>query len=342
MALSRLVPIPVLALFLACSAPAQEQQFAALGDLRLSSGEMLRDCRIGYRTFGKLNAAKSNAILFPSWAGGNTGQMLSSAGPGSGLDITKDFIIMVDPLANGVSSSPSTSQLQPRMKFPKFTIRDMVETQHALLTRVLHINHLKAVMGVSMGGMQTFQWIVSYPDFMDRAIPIVGSPRLAAYDLMHWQTQIDAIVNDGAWHNGDYTENPARVAEAEFGALLLTTPEHFNQHTTRQQVFEQLEKAKREKSGSDANNKIRQVQAMMSIDVAEKFGGSLAAAAASVKAKVLVISAVQDHVVTPGPSFEFGRLLHAEIVRLEGDCGHSAPGCEGAKVAAAVRSFLYQ
>jgi len=221
-------------------------------------------------------------------------------------------------------------------------MRDVVETQHALLTRMLHINHLKAVMGISMGGMQTFQWIVSYPEFMDKAIPIVGSPRLAPYDLLHWQTQIDAIENDAAWRNGDYTENPARVAEAEFGALLLTSPEHFNAHTTRQQVSEMLDKAKRDKSGSDANNKIRQVQAMMSIDVSEKFGGSLASAAAAVKAKVLVISSVQDHVVTPGPAFEFGRLLHAGIVRLEGDCGHLAPNCEGPKVAAAVHAFLYQ
>jgi len=342
MALSRLALFPSLVLFLAGCAAAQEQQFASLGDFKLSSGEVLRDCRIGYRTFGKLNAAKSNVVLFPMWAGGNTGQISPTAGPGSGLDLTKDFVVAVDPLSNGVSSSPSNSQLQPRMHFPKFTVRDMVETQHALLTRVLHISHLKAVVGISMGGMQTFQWIVSYPDFMDRAIPIVGSPRLAPYDLLHWQTQIDAIENDAAWRDGDYTENPARVAEAEFGALLLTTPEHFNQHTTRQQVSEMLDKAKREKSGSDANNKIRQVQAMMSIDVAEKFGGSLAAAAAAVKAKVLVISATQDHVVTPGPAFEFGQLLHAGTVRLEGDCGHSAPGCEGAKVAAAVHAFLYR
>ena len=339
---SRLSPVCFLTLFLVGSAAAQEQQFAALGDFKLTSGEILRDCRVGYRTFGKLNASKSNVILFPAWAGGNTGQMLSTIGPGTGLDLSKDFVVAVDPLSNGVSSSPSNSRPQPRMRFPKFTVRDMVETQYALLTRVLHINHLKAVMGISMGGMQTFQWIVSYPDFVDKAIPIVGSPRLAPYDLLHWQTQIDAIVNDSAWRNGDYTENPARVAEAEFGALLLTSPEHFNQHTTRQQVTEMLEKAKKEKSGSDANNKIRQVQAMMSIDVSEKFGGSLAAAAAAVKAKVLVISATQDHVVTPAPAFEFGRLLHAQVVRLEGDCGHSAPGCEGAKVSAAVHAFLYQ
>ena len=208
-------------------------------------------------------------ILFPAWAGGRTEQMISTIGPGTGLDLSKDFVVAVDPLSNGVSSSPSNSRVQPHMHFPKFTMCDMVETQHALLTRVLHISHLKAVMGISMGGMQTFQWMISYPEFMDKAIPIVGSPRLAPYDLLHWHTQIDAIVNDPAWRNGDYAVNPARVAEAEFGSLLLTTPEHFNQNTTRQQVAEMLEKAKTDQSGSDANNKIRQVQAMMSIDVSE-------------------------------------------------------------------------
>ena len=126
------------------------------------------------------------------------------------------------------------------MKFPRITIRDMVETQHELLTRVLGIHHLKAVMGISMGGMQTFQWIVAYPDFMDKAIPIVGSPRLAPYDLVLWQTQIDAIMNDAAWKGGNYDKNPARTAEVEFGDLFLTTPEHFNQSTTREKVVQDL------------------------------------------------------------------------------------------------------
>ena len=322
-------------------AVAQDLQFAALGDFKLESGEVIRDCRIGYRTFGKLNADKSNAILFPTWASGTTEQAKSNIGPGRLVDSAKYFVIAVDALGNGVSSSPSNSKLQPRMSFPKFTVRDMVNTQHELLTTVLRLNHLKAIVGVSMGGMQTFQWLVAYPDFMDKAIPIVGSPRLAPYDLLHWQAQIDAIMNDRGWDNGNYTANPARAAEYEFGAILLTTPDNFNKRMTRKQVFEELEKAKKAPS-FDANDKIRQVQAMMALDVAEPFGGSMERAASVVKATVFVIVAKLDHVVTPGPALDFARLLHARALELESDCGHGASWCEFQKVAAAVAGFLEQ
>src|SRR6185295_10266380 len=259
-----LIRIAAVVCFVAVAASvmvAQEQQFAQLGDFKLESGDVIRDCRIGYRTFGQLNSDKSNAIVFPTWAGGTTEQAKGNFAPGKLVDTDKYYVIAVDALSNGVSSSPSNSKLQPRMKFPKFNFRDLVRTQHQLLTEVLHVNHLKAVMGVSMGGMQTFQWIVSYPDFMDKAIPIVGSPQLAPYDLVLWQAQIDAIMNDAGWNGGNYTVNPARAAEFEFGALVLTTPDNYNKKKTRQQTFAELAKAN-QTGGSDANDKIRQAQAM--------------------------------------------------------------------------------
>src|SRR5882757_4441688 len=108
---------------------AQEQQFAQLGDFKLESGETIRDCRIGYRTFGKLNETRSNAILFPTWAGGTTEQLKANFGPGRLVDTDKYFVIAVDALSNGVSSSPSNSKLQSRMSFPKYDFRDLVNTQ---------------------------------------------------------------------------------------------------------------------------------------------------------------------------------------------------------------------
>jgi len=325
------------------SASAQELQFAQLGDFKLENGQVIRDCRIGYRTFGKLNETRSNAIIFPTWAGGTTEQLKGSIGPGKLVDSNRYFVIAVDALSNGVSSSPSNSKLQPRMSFPNITLRDSVNTQYELATRILKLNHVRAVIGISMGGMQTFQWLVSYPDFMDLGVPIVGSPRLAAYDLLLWQAQIDAIMNDASWNNGNYATNPARAPEFEFGALLLTTPDEYNKKMTRQKVLEELKKAREAKGGGfDANDKIRQDQAMMALDVSEPFGGSLEQAAARVKAKVFVIASKFDHVVTPGPAIEFAKLINAKLLVLEGDCGHLAPSCEYQKVNPVIDEFLRQ
>ena len=324
------------------SVSAQEQQFANVGDIQLQSGEVLRDCRVGYRTYGKLNAAKSNAILFPTWAGGTTEQLHDAIVKDKFADPATYFVITVDALSNGISSSPSNSRVQPRMQFPRITIRDMVETQHELLTRTLGIHHLKAVMGISMGGMQTFQWMVAYPDFLDKAIPIVGSPRLAPYDLVLWQTQIDAIMNDAAWNGGNYAKNPARAAEVEFGDLFLTSPANFNQSTTREKTMQMLAGASSTNQGLDANDKIRQSQAMMALDVSRPFGGSMQKAAASVKAKVFVISSKNDLTVTPEPAIDFAHLLNARLLILDDDCGHQAPGCESKTIVPAIAAFLAQ
>ena len=322
-------------------ARAQELQFARLGDFKLESGEVIHDCRIGYRTFGTLNSNQSNAVLFPAWALGTTEQLAGSIGSNKLVDSTKYFVIAVDALGNGVSSSPSNSQSQPRMKFPKFTIRDMVNTQHELLTKTLHLNHVKAVMGISMGGMQTFQWIVSYPDFMDKAIPIVGSPQPTPYDLVFIRAQLRAITNDPDWNNGNYTNNPARVAEAEFLALILTTPDEYNRHMTRERLAAELDKAKNT-PGFDSNDKIRQLHAIQALDVSAPFGGYMERAAAAVKAKLFVISATKDHAVNPAPALDFAHLLRAQTFVMEGDCGHLSPGCESQEVNQLVADFLGQ
>jgi len=324
----------------AIAAFAQEQQFASIGDLNLQNGGVIRNCRIGYRTFGKLNSNKSNVVVFPTWAGGTTEQLQSSIGPGRLVDSTTYFVVAIDALSNGVSSSPSNSRLQPRMRFPQFTLRDTVESQHELLTQVLKIDRVKAIVGISMGGMQVFQWLVSYPGFMEKAIPIVGSPRLAPYDLLIWQAQIEALMRDRDWKGGNYSANPARVLDFAFGEMLLTTPSDYNKHKTREQVLGALEKARHDGKGSDANDKIRQTQAMMQLDVTREFGGSLERAAKAVKAKVFVVVSRFDHVVTPGPAIEFGSLLGAKILNLESECGHLATVCEGSRLDAAVADFL--
>jgi homoserine O-acetyltransferase len=337
-----LLRLSLLAVLFHLAAFAQDgaQQFASLGDFKLESGETIRDCRLGYRTFGQLNSAKSNAILFPTWFTGTTAQLVELVGPGKVVDSSNYYVVLVDALGDGISTSPSNNQAQPHMKFPKFSIRDMVNSQHQMLTQILHIDHLKAVMGISMGGMQTFQWLVSYPDFIDKAVPIVGSPRLAPFDLLLWQTENDAIMSDPAWKNGEYSEQPALALLAGLEGLAIETPDKFNQDTTREKLPQWVADTRKSVAEFDANNHIRQSQAMMAHDVSATVGGSLDRAAAAVKAKVLVVVSSSDHMVTPGPALDFARLLHAEVLELQDNCGHLAPGCETARVGAAVAAFL--
>ena len=319
------------------------QLIASLGDLTLESGQVIHDCRIGYRTYGRLDAAKSNAILFPTWFGGTTEQLAGNFGSGKTIDTGKYFVIAVDAIGNGVSSSPSNSRTQPRLKFPRFSIRDMVESQHRLVTEVLHLNHLRAVIGISMGGMQTFEWMAAYPDFMDRAVPIVGTPRLMPYDVLLWEAEIHAIEADANWKNGDYPERPAAAMRtvSDIHNLALATPAYYGRQNAGKDMSGVLAAAEKALlTQADPNDYYRQLQAMLGHDVFRRFGGDRNRAAAAIHAKVTVIVARQDHMVNPGPALEFAPLLKASIVELNGDCGHISTGCEAPKVAEAVAQAL--
>jgi homoserine O-acetyltransferase/O-succinyltransferase len=131
------------------------QQFAEFSDFKLRDGNMIHEFRLGYRTMGKLNSSKSNAVLWPTWIGGKSQDLLPFIGPGNVVDTNNYFVVLVDAIGNGVSSSPSNSKKQPLMKYPRFTIRDMVEAEHRLCTDVLHLSHLHAVVGSSMGGARS-------------------------------------------------------------------------------------------------------------------------------------------------------------------------------------------
>jgi homoserine O-acetyltransferase len=322
---------------------AESLQTASLGDFQLVNGEVIRDLKIGYRTLGELNRSKSNAILFPTWFTGTTADLVERVIGEGLLDPSKFFVILVDALGDGVSSSPSNSVAQPHMQFPRFTIRDMVHSQHKLVTEVLGIPHLKAVMGISMGGMQTFEWIVSYPNFMDKAVPIHGSPRLSSYDLLLWTAEVRAIQNDPAWAEGEYSSPPLNGMKtvAAINSLAVTTPEYVIDENDPADFDEFLGKTEQSIiQGFDANNWIRQAQAMMDHDVFARFEGSMEKAAAAVRAEVLVVVGTQDHMVTPQPALEFAQHLFAPVVEIPSSCGHLSLWCEMESTTRTISQFL--
>lgn len=323
--------------------PAQgAQQFAELGDLKLQSGGVIQDFRLGYRTLGTLNAGKSNAILWPSWLGGTSEDLLQFLGPGKVVDTTNYFVVVVDAIGNGISSSPSNSSKQALLKFPVFTIRDMVEAEHRLLIEVLRISHLRAVMGISMGGMQTFEWAVAYPDFMDLAIPMVGSPRSTSFDKLLWTSEIDAIELDPAWNHGNPTGPLTRgfAVSEEIDELTLTSPAYRVAHTTPKDFDAFLAGLKKRAvgDGGTASNQIRQREAIISLDIPGESGLTLAGSAKKVRAKLLVVVSPQDHHVNPIPAREFAEAIAAPIVTLDSPCGHLSLDC--ISVGPTVAKFL--
>lgn len=316
-----------------------EQKFAELGDFKLENGEVIQDCKLGYRTFGKLNADKSNAILFPTWFGGKSDQLTGNFGKGKMVDDTRFFIIAVDAIGNGISSSPSNSRKQPGEQFPLFGIRDMVNAEHKLVTQVLGIKQLHAVMGISMGGMQTFEWMVAYPEMMKRAVPIVGTTYQTAFDLLLWSTELKVIEEV---RKLDTSENAGAALVGRIHALALFTPAYRNSATPPKE-FEAFIK-KEEQNYLDTfktDDWASQLKAMMAHNVGKKFN-SMQQAAQAVKAKVLVVVARQDMMVNPDPAVEFGKLIKAELLEVNNVCGHVYATCEGDKVSAAVAKFLTQ
>ena len=317
-------------------------QFAQLGDFKLRGGGVINDFRLGYRTLGKLNPNRSNGVLWPSWLGGTTENLLQFIGPGKVVDTTNYFVVLVDAIGNGVSSSPSNSNKQPLMKFPVFTIRDMVESEHRLLTEVLHVSHLRAVMGISMGGMQTFEWMLAYPDFMDLGIPIVGSPQSTSFDKLLWTSQIDALELDPAWNNGNPTGPLTRgfAISEEIGQMDLTSPAYRVAHTAPNDfpAFVADLKKRAVEDGGAACNQIRQREAIIAMDIPGEYGQTLTQVARNVRAKLLVIVSPQDHLVNPIPAQQFGEAIGSPIVAMDSPCGHISPDC--ISVGPTVAKFL--
>lgn len=178
------------------SALAAELHVVQIGSLNVAGGQ-LKACAVGYRTYGTLAADKSNVVLFPTGLNARTANLEKWIGPGRLVDSSRWYVITVDALGNGVSCSPSNSRSAPYRAFPDYTIRDMVRAQHKLLTLNLGIDHLSAIVGIGMGGMQALQWAVMYQDFADRLVLIDTSMQPTAQDHARWDGQLQGMVAGG-------------------------------------------------------------------------------------------------------------------------------------------------
>jgi len=194
-----------------------------LKDFRFASGQTMPELRIHYRTLGKPQRDKqgmvTNAVLITHGTGGSGAQFLRPefAGdlfvPGGVLDAQRYYIILTDGIGHGNSSKPSDGL---HARFPHYGYRDMVDAQHRLLLEGLKVNHLRLVMGTSMGGMQSWVWGERYPDFMDALMPLASLPdQISGRNRVWRKTVIDAIRHDPSWQGGDYAQQPQSLRTAE-------------------------------------------------------------------------------------------------------------------------------
>jgi homoserine O-acetyltransferase/O-succinyltransferase len=177
-----------------------------IGNLELEEGGTIRNCQLAYATFGTLNAAKDNAILIPTWYSG-TNKIIEQVyiGKGGALDPNNYFIIVINQIGNGLSTSPHNTPPPAGMgNFPHVRIGDDVRAQHKLVTEKFGLKTLALVVGGSMGAQQTYEWAVRYPDMVERAAPIAGTARNTLHDFLFAETLIEAITSDPGFNNGFY------------------------------------------------------------------------------------------------------------------------------------------
>lgn len=304
---------------------------------RTEGGVVLPEARIVYGTYGHLDAAGDNAILLPSHYMADMHGYSWLIGPGKALDPGKLFLITSELFGNGRSSSPSnTPAPYSGPRFPVMTIRDNVRAVHQLLTEELHVHHLRAVIGFSMGAQQAFQWAVSYPDFMDRIVATSGTAKTYGHGIVRLEGQIAALTTDPAFDGGDYKVEPEKGIEAfslvwtgwlfsqewwrrelwrsdpSLGSTLPQVIDHFRKHFI---------------PGADANNLILQMRTWESNDVGDTppFGGNVEAALRSIKASVLYMPSATDlYFPLSDARYEAAFIPHCRLVPIPSLWGHPA------------------
>lgn len=319
-------------------AGAQERpSTATISACEFSNGVTIAPCRIDYRTFGTLNAAKDNAVLVPTWLLGRSAEWAPFLGPSGVVNTDLYYVIVVDALGDGQSQSPSNTAADSRFGFEALTIGDMVQSQYRLLTEKLGINKLHAVVGVSMGGMQAIEWAVRYPTFASHVIAIAGTPRFGSYDHLLWTT-MGATIDDGL--QGGLSPDAIWLQLTRLDALNARTPSAVNQ-ATPSDVDKEVTASARTYRGAWALEDYRaQIGAVLRQDVSAAYGGDLAKAAARVRSKMLLIYSWDDHMVTAEEVSAFGRLVGAETLEVPSPCGHLMAVCEMDRVGSAIREFL--
>ncbi|MBR0902269.1 alpha/beta fold hydrolase [Bradyrhizobium liaoningense] len=270
------------------------------GDVTLQSGSVFPAMKLAYKTYGTLNPAKDNVILYPTSFSAQHFDTEWLIGPDGVLDPTRYFIIIPNLFGNGLSSSPSNSGDGP---FPQVSYHDAIAVQHRLLAQRFGITKLALVYGWSMGGMQTYHWAALHPDMVTRAAVVCGSARCAPYNYVFLESVKAALSGDPAFRDGRFVEKPVAGYRAMGRVYAGWAMSHgfYRDELWREAGFSSLEDylvrnwdttfARR-----DANDLLAQAGIWQRGDISAcaAFGGDLDRALAAIKAHMLLMPGATD------------------------------------------------
>ncbi len=307
--------LPLAATAAAAQYPQPTQGDFTLRNFSFTSGEVLPELRLHYRTVGEprrdARGIVRNAVLILHGTGGSGAQFIRPEfagelfGPGQPLDATKYYLILPDGMGHGQSSKPSDGL---HARFPRYGYVDMITAQYRLLTEGLKIDHLRLVMGTSMGGMHSWLWGARYPDFMDALLPLASLPvQISGRNRVWRRTISDAIRNDPEWHGGEYTRQPPSLRTAEeiyffMGSSPLLRWQQMPDRSTSDVVLDAA--VATDLKTDDANDTLYQIEASHDYDP----GPGLE----SIRAPLLAINFADDLINPP----ELG-ILEREIRRVK-------------------------
>jgi homoserine O-acetyltransferase len=331
-------------------APAQgpdhpAHQYFQLGTFELESGDTLPEAKLLFVTHGQLSTDRRNAVLVPSWHGGNHHGYDYLIGPGHALDPARFFIVVAEMFASGGSSSPSnTPPPFDGPRFPPINIRDDVRAMYRLVTEQFGLTHLHAIVGFSMGAQQAFQWAVSYPEFVDRIVPFCGTAKTYPHGIVRLEGAIRVYQADAAFANGNYRSRPEKgqAASAAHWAAWV-----FSQEWWRRELYKPrwsspealIQEWATDTTAQDPNDEITQSRAWQRHNVGETpgYGGDHERALRSIRARVLYMPCSTDLYFPVGDvKYESRFIPHVKVVPIRSLWGHAA----GAGLNPADNAFL--
>ena len=316
------------------------------GNILLQSGRTLRGGQLAYKTYGTLNAEKSNVILYMTSFAAHHYDVDWLIGAGKALDTDKYFVVVPNLFGNGLSSSPShATEPQNGERWPYFTLVDNVKVQYRLLTEVLGITSLELACGWSMGGLQAFQWASYYPEMVKRLVVLCGAAKCSPHNQVFIEGVRATLTTDPAFQNGVFVRRPERALRAmgrNYAAMAMSQT-FYRQELWRTAGFSSLEDflimsweanfLKR-----DANNMLTHLWAWQNANIAnnEKYKGDFKAALQAISAKALLMPGTTDlYFQVEDNRLEAEQMPNARLLPIPSEWGHRA-GLPSANIEDAV------